>query len=322
MQLYAVAKNAFLESIRQPIFPIVLLVACLLLVLNPPLCAYTFDDDNKLLFDIGLSIILMAGLMLSAFTAAGVISREIENKTVLTVVSKPITRWVFIIGKFLGVATAITTAAWIWGIVFIFTARHGVMSTASHRFDWPVILLGSTAGIVSIAAATLANYFSKKPFGGTLTKWLVITLGIAFIILTAVNKTWSIQNPFLVFTGEPGQVIIALIALTQALWLVCAIATAVSTRFGQVPTLMACLFVAFGGLSSDYVLGTLAATKWYAAALYRVIPNMQYFWLADALSQSNPVSAGYLLNVTVYVLCFIVAALGLAIALFQTRETA
>jgi len=321
MQLYAVSKNAFLESIRQPIFPVLLLVGCLMLVLNPPLCAYTFDDDNKLLFDIGLSIILMLGIMLSAFTAAGVVSREIENKTVLTVVSKPIGRWLFIVGKFLGVAAAITIATWIWSLVFIFTARHGVMSTASHRFDIPVILFGSIAGVVSLVVATSGNYFSRKPFGGTLTIWLAGTLTVAFVLLSVINKQWQPQSPLLMFRAESGQVIMALVLLMQALWLICAIATAMSTRFGQVPTLMACLVIVFAGLCSAYFLADLSKTSTLAAVVYRVLPNMQYFWMSDALTQGHMASAGYFVNVSLYVVCFIVAALGLAVAMFETRET-
>jgi ABC-2 type transport system permease protein len=321
MQLLAVSKNAFLESIRQPIFPVLLLLGSLLLILNPPLCAYTFDDDNKLLFDIGLSIILMLGLMLSAFTATGVVSQEIENKTVLTVVSKPISRWVFIVGKFLGVATAITAAAYIWSMIFLFTARHGVMSTASHRFDLPVILLGTLAGIVSISVATFGNYAYRKPFGGTLTLWLVGSLSVAMVLLLFVGKTWNITSPLTTLRGEMGQVVMALVLLVQALWLICAIATAMSTRFGQVPTLIACLVIVFAGMSSSYFLAEASQTSLLASIVYRALPNMQYFWMSDALTQGHSASTSYYLNVTMYVACFILASLGVAVALFETRET-
>ena len=84
-RFYAIAVNAFVETIRQPIYGVILLATAVLFILNVSLAAFTLDDDDKLLLDLGLSTLLMSGLFLSAFSAAGILSREIENKTVLTV---------------------------------------------------------------------------------------------------------------------------------------------------------------------------------------------------------------------------------------------
>ena len=82
LQLVTIARNTFTESIRQPIFAVVLLVAGLALSLNPSLSAYTLEDDNKLLIDMGLSTLFLAGLALTAFTATSVLSNEIQQRTV------------------------------------------------------------------------------------------------------------------------------------------------------------------------------------------------------------------------------------------------
>ncbi|MFQ5655144.1 MAG: ABC transporter permease, partial [Planctomycetota bacterium] len=83
-QIRAVARNTFTESIRQPIFLVLLLLGIGLLAINPALSAYTLGDDNKLLLDLGLSTLLLAGMFLAAFTSTGVLSDEIERRTVLT----------------------------------------------------------------------------------------------------------------------------------------------------------------------------------------------------------------------------------------------
>ena len=84
-RFYALALNCFVETIRQPIYGVIMLVTAILMVLNVSLAAFTLENDDKLLIDLGLSTLLLSGLFLSAFSAAGVLSREIENKTVLTV---------------------------------------------------------------------------------------------------------------------------------------------------------------------------------------------------------------------------------------------
>ena len=74
-RLYSVAMNAFVETIRQPIYGVILLGTTILLILNVSLAAFTFEDDDKLLLDLGLSTLLLSGLFVAAFSAAGILSR-------------------------------------------------------------------------------------------------------------------------------------------------------------------------------------------------------------------------------------------------------
>lgn len=111
--IFSIARNAFLEAIRQPVFIVLVLVGLLAMVCNVNLAAFTMGEDEKLLVDLGLSTLLIVGLLLAAFTASSVLSREIENKTVLTVVSKPVTRAAVIVGKYLGVAGALAVGYYV-----------------------------------------------------------------------------------------------------------------------------------------------------------------------------------------------------------------
>ena len=69
LKLLAISRNTFLESVRQPILSVLILMAALALVLNPSVAAYTLDDDNKLLIDLGLSTLLLAGLLMAGLVA-------------------------------------------------------------------------------------------------------------------------------------------------------------------------------------------------------------------------------------------------------------
>lgn len=70
--LFSIARNAFTESIRQPVYVVLLLGVQALLAFNVSIAAFTFWDDDKLLTDLGLSTMFLAGLFLAAFTATGV----------------------------------------------------------------------------------------------------------------------------------------------------------------------------------------------------------------------------------------------------------
>ncbi|MHC5068303.1 MAG: ABC transporter permease [Planctomycetota bacterium] len=323
-QIFTIARNTFTESIRQPIF-VVLLIACmLLLILNPAISAYTLGDDDKLLLDMGLSTIFLGGLFLAAFTATGVLSREIDNKTVLTVISKPIGRPTFVIGKYIGVIGAITVAFWIWSALFLLTIRHRVMSTAADHLDMPVIVFGSVAVLGSILIAVWGNYFYNWVFNSRFSAVLLVMITLAYMMVLMVDKKWQFQSITTELNqgvGQMWQLLIALGLVLEALAVITAIAIACSTRLGQLMTLAICLAVFLVGLSSDYMFGRYTESMPLAWVPYALAPNMQYHWLADALTQRNAVDVNYIMMISGYSVLYTTAILSMAIGLFQTRET-
>jgi len=350
-QLVTIAHNTFTESIRQPIFVILVLLGALLMVLAPQLAAYTMEDDNKMLIDMGMSTVFGVCLFLSAFTATGVFSNEIENKTVLTVVSKPVSRPLFVVGKYLGISVAIAMAFFLLGTVLVLAIRHRVMSTASDHFDMPVILFGVGGALFALLFATAANYLYNKVFTSTLAVVLLVTQAVALGLVLVINKKWGLQSPLTEFTehgGELTQVVVGLGLVFQAVLVLTGVAVAASTRLGQVMTLMICVGVFLLGLASNSLsqmvnsrlsipIGTdYYQSLWailhadlafyqkliYAAAklIYMLVPNLQFFWPADAITQGTPITAGLFGMVSGYAALQITAILAVAVALFQNRE--
>ncbi len=324
--MLTIARHAFLESIRQPVFAVLILVGMLALVLNVNLAAFTFDDDNKILVDLGLSTLLLSGLLLAASTATTVLTREIENRTVLTVVSKPLPRPALVIGKYLGVAAALAVGLWSLAAVFLLTVRHRVPSSDNGTVgtDAPVIVFGLLAVAGAVAVAGAANYFRGRPFGSTFAVLQAVSATAAVALVSCIDKDWQLQNPRVDF--DP-QLMIAVALIVEAALVLAAVAITASTRLGSVMTLMACAIVLLAGLMSEYFLGSLVAgtaasgwTRWIAWPFYAGIPNMQFFWTADALTQGNAISWAHVGSVTLYAISIIVVLLSLAVALFQSRD--
>ncbi len=361
-QTLTIARNTFTESIRQPVYTVVLLVAVGGLALNPSLSAYsmeTGDGDKKLLVDMGLSVVFLAGMLLSAFTATGVLSHEIEQKTVLTVVSKPVSRPLFVLGKFLGVAAAIALAYWVLSLLFLGTHRHGVMSTTRDHFDGPVIVLNLLAALVALAVGAGGNYLYNWVFTSTFVKTLAATMTVAFFGILLLGKGWVLQSPFTDLLGHGGElveVVVGLIMIFQAVLILTALAVAVSTRLGQVMTLMICIGTfMLGAVTSSLsgkvnerlnlphdldvftslgaVLGADSSVAQKIAdlgskAIYLVVPNLQFLWPADAITQGHSLlflddgtfSLLAMGQVSLYAALYTAALLALAVLLFQRRE--
>jgi len=318
---WTLARNTFTETIRQPIYGVILLTTAALLILNVSLAGFTLDDDDKLLLDLGLSTLLLSGLFLSAFSAAGVVSREIENKTVLTVVSKPVARPVFILGKFAGLLAALVLAFYLSFLVFLLAQRHGVLERTSDPWDAPVLVFGFASLALSFLAAGFCNYFYGWGFPATTLVFITPMLTASVLAISILDEHWNFIPFASNFVG--GQIILATYLVLLTIIIMAAVALAASTRFGQVMTLLICTAVLGLGISSDYAFGQSEEAVRWASIAYRAVPNLGMFWVIDGLtadSERTTISAAYLLYTSAYAMLITTGVLGIAVASFQKRE--
>lgn len=278
-QLLTIARNTFVESVRQPIYFILIALCGLCQVFTTWSAGFTMgmtetsevSGDNKFLLDVGLATVFVCGLLLAAFLATAVISREIENKTVLTVVSKPVSRVTVVLGKYLGVAGAIFVASLTMSLFLFIALRHEVMSTAADDLDGPVILFVSVAVGISLIAAIWCNFFYGWVFPQTATMLLCPLMFAAWIGVLLVNKKWHLQSPLNDF--KP-QIFTATICVIAAHLVLTSLATAASARLGQVMTLVVCCGVFVLGFLSNHFLGNRAIDNQFVARIREAEPQL------------------------------------------------
>ncbi|MHC4089933.1 MAG: hypothetical protein ACYSVY_06585, partial [Planctomycetota bacterium] len=279
-RLYHIAANTFLETIRQPIYGVVLLATALLMILNIALAGFTLEDDDKLLLDLGLSTLLLSGLFLSVFSATGVLTREIENKTVLTV----------------GVLGALVVALYLCFLVFLLTMRHRVLQTSSDPWDGPVIAFGFGGLALALGIAAFCNYFYGSEFASTSLALAVPLLTLAVLLTGFWDKTWNLQ-PYGKAILVP-ELFYAAFLVMLAVMVLAAVALAASTRLGQVMTLLVCVLIAMLGLVADFALGQHGEDSLVARTLYHVVPNLGFYSITEAINAGIPVPPTYIAMAT------------------------
>ncbi|MFG0252461.1 MAG: ABC-2 transporter permease [Phycisphaerales bacterium JB038] len=216
------------------------------------IAAFSMSDDNKLFLDMCIGAIFGCSVVLAAFLATSVLSKEIDNKTVLTIVSKPIGRPLFVIGKYLGVTGAIGMASFVMVLYFLLAHRHEVMSTVRDKLDGPVLVFSITAVILSIGIGAWGNYFYGWVFNSTASLMLSALMLLAWALTLIIGKGWVVQP---IWTDINIPILYAVLAMLLAILVLTAVAIAASTRFGQVMTLVICLGVFFLGLLGNYFVG-------------------------------------------------------------------
>ncbi len=126
----AIARTTTKEAMSQPLFLVVLVIGIVALLLFPFVPYNTFGDDLKMHKDGGLTVIMLLSIALAVWTASVSVSDEIEGRTALTLLSKPVGRRQFILGKFLGIVGTVAILFIVFGSLFLATVSYKVVYDA------------------------------------------------------------------------------------------------------------------------------------------------------------------------------------------------
>lgn len=123
-KISAVALSTSKSELAQPLFYILATVGGFALLLFNFIPYNTFGEDIKMLKDSGLTLIMIGAIVQGIWSASNSVSDEIEGRTALTVLSKPISRAQFLIGKFSGIMWIVALLFAILGFVFLFVVAY------------------------------------------------------------------------------------------------------------------------------------------------------------------------------------------------------
>ena len=141
----AIALTTARESMSQPLFYLALGLGACGLIAFVYVPYNTFGEDIKMLKDSGLIWIMIWGIIVAVWSASVSISEEVEGRTALTVLSKPVKRRQFILGKFLGVLGPVVVLFVVLGFLFLLTVSFKVVydarETAKTEPPWQLCYL-------------------------------------------------------------------------------------------------------------------------------------------------------------------------------------
>jgi hypothetical protein len=316
----AVAFAAFRESCRQPMFWLIAGGGMSLIWFAVIVPYFTFGDDYKMMKQIGFDIVMLASVLFGVLAASMSISEEIEGRTAVTLMSKPVNRRQFLIGKFLG----ITMACLIMSLLLSWTLTSALR--AMREFD-PINnaadpsdpLAEPTDKVVDPmtleAQKTVVPPFEKAVPNGP---GRMVARGAGLWFSDALAHTFGVVLGF-------GQVLILV-----------AVASALATRLTFVVNIVICLLVFFlGHLAPVIVQATQQAQGGGAAVgligfigkLFDVLlPSLESFNMSRAIIRESPLHlwqfGAYVLTVFGYSLIYTTIALLVGLLLFEDRDLA
>lgn len=131
-----IASNTFREAVRDRVLYNLIAFALLLSGAAILVGQISIDIERLVVVNLGLSAVSLFGVVIAIFIGIGLVSKEIEKRTLYTVLSRPVRRWEFIVGKFFGLAGTL--------IVNTFFMAIGVFAAllyVAHKFSAPDALI-------------------------------------------------------------------------------------------------------------------------------------------------------------------------------------
>ncbi|MEW6325477.1 MAG: ABC transporter permease subunit [Nitrospirota bacterium] len=101
-KIAVIALNAYKETIRDKLLYNLVIFALLLIGSSVILSTLTVGERSKIIVDLSLASINLFGVLIAIFVGIGLVSKEIEKKTIFTIIAKPVHRWQYLLGKYLG----------------------------------------------------------------------------------------------------------------------------------------------------------------------------------------------------------------------------
>jgi ABC-type transport system involved in multi-copper enzyme maturation permease subunit len=115
----ALAVSTFQETVRDRIFYLVAVFGFLMLSSTAILSPLTIGAQGKIMVDVGLAGMAIIGLLVVLFVGSGMVRKEMDKGTILTILAKPVGRREYLVGKFLGLNLTLLTMLAIMGVIFL-----------------------------------------------------------------------------------------------------------------------------------------------------------------------------------------------------------
>jgi ABC-2 family transporter protein len=290
-----IIRHTFLEAVVQPIYSLLIGLGAAIIIIFSMLPFFTLGEDTVMFMSVCLDVILLLVLIATLFATSKSIYDEIEDRTMLTLMSKPVQRWEVLVGKYLGIILSAALAVGILGALLCLTTWWRIPSDYMIRTNTL-----DDRELQQLFGTRMMHLSGLVP--SLIMVWLQISTLAAIGVALSTRFSLVVNLPIVIFVYLAGNLTRFLYPLTtkdsafsHQGWLVKGIAATVRA-----------------------VLPYLEAFDLKARTIHSKIAVQQFASDPNAVHLSQ--IFGYLGLSVVYGIAFTIFALSVGMWLFQTRE--
>jgi len=282
-KLAAVALSTTKSEIAQPLFAIIMGMGIFGLIVSIYVPYFTLSSDIKMLKDSGMAMILILCAIQAVWSASSSVADEVDGKTALTVLSKPVSRRDFILGKFAGIGWAVGLMMVMLGLLFLVTIAYKPIYDARE-------------GGYTLTAEQLAHFQSDPNWMNCFAEMVQVVPGLVLVflevlVMAALSVAISTRLPTL-----------ANFVISFSIYVL-----------GHLTPLL---------VQSQEVAQQLPPVVFFGRLIATVLPVLDHFNVQASVAAGVPVPGVYLTWALVYCVLYSAVAMLLALTLFEDRDLA
>ncbi|MFH0939459.1 MAG: hypothetical protein V1899_09300 [Planctomycetota bacterium] len=321
-RIWAVARLTSMEGLRQPAFFFIFIIAAGLTALSPCFAFFHLGEEAKMVIDLGLSTILTFSTLLALLIASSTVTDEIEGRTALTMLSKPLRREEFLLGKFCGVTYSAASLALLMAPVLLTTLRSQQYESQQDPLFAIATLSSITLGLILYGIFLVIRLIFGR--GPTLVPafWMAYIAAAAFLLIfmAIVSKAGATWN---------WRILIGLFFICLHTWVISAVAVTLASRFTLVQSAIGTAAFFMVGHTASALVAPFRTNdqnlNLVGNVLRAILPDLDQFNITDTLAMGYmdkpiPIPFDIIAGSTIYALLYGLALLALAAALFSKRE--
>jgi ABC-type transport system involved in multi-copper enzyme maturation permease subunit len=194
-RVLAIARNTYRETVRDKVLYNLILFALIMILSSILLGKLTLGNEDKIIFDLGLSAISIFGMLIAIFIGIGLVHKELEKRTVYALLAKPVRRHELIMGKYLGLlfTLLVNVAVMTLGLelALLYTSHIGL---GGYLRVLPAVFLVFLSLALTTALALLFSTFSTPALSAlfTLFLWIIGHFGKDLQSFGALTKSAAV----------------------------------------------------------------------------------------------------------------------------------
>ena len=192
-RIFAISNNTLLELVRLKVFYFVLIFALMIIGSSAFMVKFSFQEQFQVLKDVSLGAMSIFTWLLSVLATAMLLPKDIEERTLYTILAKPVPRLEYLIGKLLGVLQLLLVSILVMSLLFVV-----VLYTRQQSAIAGELAGGSSPEIQSVVAEIRANTFTASLLPGI---FLIYLKAAIFATLTLFISTYATSTIFTIMVS-------------------------------------------------------------------------------------------------------------------------
>lgn len=158
-RMSAIVQNTFKEAVRDKILYLLILFAFCLFLSSYVIAPLALGEGGKILRDLGLSLVPLFGLAIVVILGTTLVYKEVERRTIYVLISKPLRRWEFLIGKYLGLLVLLAVVVILMTLIF-YGVLYGFYREAEAMLLWGIGMSFLELAVIAAVAIFFSSFSS------------------------------------------------------------------------------------------------------------------------------------------------------------------